>query len=499
MTTSERSDSVERDQFWIETILSASPDGTLVVDEAGRITHANLLIEDFLGWQPHELLGQKVELLLPESLRERHEEYVRAFFRAPHPVAIGLRSDLYARHRKGHEVPVEVGLNPIVLQGHTMVLVFVRDISNRVQNYNRLELVLESAPIAILMIDAARRIVMVNSLLEEIFGYEREECLGQTVELLIPSRFRELHPELVAAFFQKPEHRRMGVGREVFGRRKNGDEFACELALSPVRLGDQLFVLAALADISERQRMEREFSAAREIQQAMLPEHSPQLDGYNIAGLSRPANATGGDFFDYLRLATGDTAIIIGDVSGHGFGPALLSATTKSYLKALTSTHEDLETSIYATNNLLVEETLPEQFVTLLTVVLCSQLNSSRYLQYIGAGHESFVFDHDGGLKHVMRSDGLPLGLVADQSYRLSDAIPLDPGDIVVVITDGVLECRSPEGEIFGKQRLFDLIKSSCDLDTEGILEALFRATTDFRGAQPQTDDVTAVVIKVIR
>lgn len=357
----------------------------------------------------------------------------------------------------------------------------------------QLELIFEAAPTAMLMVDSNRCIVLANSLIQEIFGYTQGEMHGQAVEMLIPTRYRESHSQQVADFFANPARRKMGVGREVEGCRKCGESFPCELALSPMRIGDQDFVLVALADITERKRAERESRLAHEIQQAMLPKAPPEFPGFDIAGKSVPADATGGDFYDYVPLPGGELAVVIGDVSGHGFGPALLSATAKSFLRSLIMTQEDAGEALSLTNELLIEESLAGQFVTVMALVFDSQTGS---LRYVGAGHESYVFDRNGALKLTLASTGFPLGLESGQSYSLSDPVPLEPGDFIVALTDGVVEAASPKGELFGKARLTDSMRTVAQFSAEQIVESLYEIVEDFRRDKPQNDDITAVVVK---
>ncbi|MDA1252750.1 MAG: SpoIIE family protein phosphatase [Planctomycetota bacterium] len=215
--------------------------------------------------------------------------------------------------------------------------------------------------------------------------------------------------------------------------------------------------------------------------------------GFDIAGRSVPADATGGDFYDYVPLPGGGLAVVLGDVSGHGFGPALLSATAKSFLRSLIMTQEDAGKALSLTNELIIEESLAGQFVTVMALVFDSQTGS---LRYVGAGHESYVFDRNGALKLTLASTGFPLGLESGQSYSLSDPVLLEPGDFIVALTDGVVEAASPKGELFGKARLTDSMKTVAQFSAEHIVESLYEIVEDFRRDKPQNDDITAVVVK---
>jgi PAS domain S-box-containing protein len=151
---------------------------------------------------------------------------------------------------------VEIGLNPLHTDEGLLVLASIVDITERKRAEEQLRLVVESAPNALVMTDARGQIVLVNQQTERLFGYRREELIGQPVEILVPERFRGRHPQYAAGFVAHPETRPMGAGRDLHGRRKDGSEFPVEIGLSPVRTKDGLQVLASIVDITERKRGE---------------------------------------------------------------------------------------------------------------------------------------------------------------------------------------------------------------------------------------------------
>jgi sigma-B regulation protein RsbU (phosphoserine phosphatase) len=314
-----------------------------------------------------------------------------------------------------------------------------------------------------------------------------------SIDRLIPERYREKHPQQVASFFRDPTPREMGIGREVFGLRKDGSEFPLELALGSITLEGEVFALATLVDISQRKRLERELTAAREIQQSLLPREAPRLFGFDIAGICDPACETGGDFFDYIKLPSGNMAVVVGDVCGHGFGPALRAATAQYSLRTLLRTGVDLVQAISDTNELLCDECHGAQFITLAALELIPQTGS---VIFCGAGHDAYVFDRSGQTKRYLVSSGPMMGMEIAE-FKASDRIDLTPGEVVLIVTDGTFEALSPSGEAFGKQRLFDIIKTSQRAHANEIVDSLRKAITDFCGGLPQQDDVTIVVIKV--
>jgi PAS domain S-box-containing protein len=240
-------------------VVEAAPNAMVMINAAGRIEMVNAQAERVFGYGRQELLGQSVELLVPERYRRNHPGLRDSFFTAPQSRPMGAGRDLYALRKDGSEFPVEIGLNPIETDEGTMVLSAIVDISARKRLEERFRRVVEAAPNAMVMITAAGRIEMVNTQAERVFGYAREELLGQPVEMLVPERFRAHHPGLRDAFFTDPHSRPMGVGRNLFGLRKDGSEFPVEIGLNPIETDEGTMVLSAIVDISERKRLEERF------------------------------------------------------------------------------------------------------------------------------------------------------------------------------------------------------------------------------------------------
>ena len=148
---------------------------------------------------------------------------------------MGAGRDLYGLKKDGSEFPVEIGLNPIETDEGTMVLSAIVDISSRKRLEERFRQVVESAPNAMVMINQRGVIEMVNAQAERVFGFARDEMLGQSIEMLVPERFRGNHPNLRGSFFHDPESRPMGAGRDLYGLKKDGSEFPVEIGLEPDR------------------------------------------------------------------------------------------------------------------------------------------------------------------------------------------------------------------------------------------------------------------------
>ena len=244
--------------------IESAPSAMLMIDRAGRVVLTNAKTNEIFGYRHHELLGQPVDILLPERFREKHLGQRASFFQTPKMRVMGAGNHFVGLRRDGSEFPAEIGLNPIKTEEGQFVLAAIVDITERKRLEARFRAAIEATPSGMLMIDGAGFVVLVNSQTEKLFGYSRGEILGRLVEMLIPERFRTQHPLQRQAFFRAPVSRPMGVGRDLFGQRKDGSEFPIEIGLNPINTDEGAFVLASIVDISERKRAERALRESEE-------------------------------------------------------------------------------------------------------------------------------------------------------------------------------------------------------------------------------------------
>lgn len=250
------SDSLSLGEEQLRQIIDAAPSGMIMVNHSGKIVLVNSQIEQLFGYERMELVGKSIEVLVPTSARERHPQYREQYFDDPKTRAMGVGRDLYGLRKDGTEIPVEIGLNPLMTDGSRYVLASVVDITERKRAEERLRITIEAAPSGMIMVNEQGNIVLVNTQVERLFGYSREELLGQSIEKLVPSKVRDKHPEHRASFFKNPQARSMGVGRDLFGLRKDGSEIPVEIGLNPLQTEGERYVLASIVDITERKKAE---------------------------------------------------------------------------------------------------------------------------------------------------------------------------------------------------------------------------------------------------
>ena len=254
------------------------------------------------------------------------------------------------------------------------------------------------------------------------------------------------------------------------------------------------------AGLAERDRMKRSLALAMEIQQHLLPQAPPTLEGFDIVGQSQYCDETGGDYYDFIDLvdlAPGRLGIALGDVTGHGIGAALLMTTARAILRSHAGRYDqDLAALFDSLNDHLVRDTGEDWFMTLFYGVLDA---TQRSLLWASAGHDPAMWIRkSSGEIDELPNTGIPLGVIEEVRYTRGGPVRMESGDVILIGTDGIWEAANTSRDMFGKDRLRDILRANADRTAGEIRDAIARAVAEFRGEAPQADDITLVVIRAL-
>jgi PAS domain S-box-containing protein len=344
--------------------------------------------------------------------------------------------------------------------------------------------------------DLSGRIEYANPAFETITGFRNDEILGQTPRIMKSGRQSpEYYRKLWSTILGGKVH-----SSTVVNCRKNGEYFHAEQTITPVKNKDGkitnfVSVLKDITELLEKQEHEVALRLARQVQQSYY-KSTVSVAGYDIAGFASPADETGGDYFDFIRLPNDGLALVIGDVSGHGISAALIMAETRAYLRSCAGTCCDVGSMLTSVNRALVHDLAPDRFVTLLVVCLDP---IKKAVTFSGAGHEpGFLLNPSGSIASEFTSNGPPLGLLSDISYSSSDPVELSKDQAILLLTDGITETPLPDGYAFGTRQAIKYFNTHRDRSARQISEGLCRAVEAHAADQKLQDDITSVVLKVL-
>lgn len=272
-----------------------------------------------------------------------------------------------------------------------------------------------------------------------------------------------------------------------------------------INTGDERDLLAKsfnemVPQLKDRMQMRKSLEVAKEIQQNLLPQAIPNLRGFDIAAKSVYCDETGGDYFDFFPCEDDHCSrfgIAVGDVTGHGVGAALLMATARALIRGLVTRPENLADCLTQVNSLLCTDVRDTgRFMSLFFLMI---EEGSRNISWVRAGHDpAILFDPARETVEELMGPGMVLGVEEDYCYEQVDKGIETAGTIIFIGTDGIWEAHNFKGELFGKDRLHQIIRDNADKSAGAIQGAVLDAVGKFRGSVPQEDDITLVVIKIM-
>ncbi|MEE8411295.1 MAG: GAF domain-containing SpoIIE family protein phosphatase [Acidobacteriota bacterium] len=259
----------------------------------------------------------------------------------------------------------------------------------------------------------------------------------------------------------------------------------CAVALQRTRL---------LKDLVAKERMERELLVARQIQMRVLPQMMPQVQGYDVSGWSRPADQTGGDIFDFHVQGDGRLVLLLGDATGHGIGPALSVTQVRAMLRMCLRFEAPLVESVQHINDQLAEDLSSNRFVTAFLGMLDPTAHS---VEYIAAGQGPLLhFRAADETAEWLDSSTRPLGILGEVPIGDTRSLIMEPGDILVLATDGIFEYENPAEEQFGQERVAEIVRAHQDEPMVRLIDRFIEAIDVFAQGTAQADDMTIVLLR---
>ena len=276
-------------------------------------------------------------------------------------------------------------------------------------------------------------------------------------------------------------------------------------ARAPVRGKDEFAEMSATFNsmvpaLEDQVRMKNALELAREVQLNLLPGQTPSVPGLEVAGGSEYCDETGGDLYDFIQCENNPSClgVVVGDVSGHGIPAAMLMTTIRAFLRCRALDPDGLGKAITGVNNLVTADTTGSgRFMTMFFLVVDA---STREIRWVRAGHDpALLYDPKTGEFTELQGEGLPLGIVEETEYQDSKLKHFDPGQIVLIGTDGIWETRDPEsGEMFGKERVKDIIRAHAREPARDIYLEILKAVAEFSRQAPRHDDITLTIVKSV-
>ena len=244
----------------------------------------------------------------------------------------------------------------------------------------------------------------------------------------------------------------------------------------------------------EKQRLEEELQIASDIQRQLLPDTCPRIENFDLAAINISSRQVGGDYYDCFKIGEHQHVLCIADVSGKGAPAALIMSNLQASLHSLIHTGIDIPEMTSQINNLIYRNTSPDKFITYFLGVLDTE--SMTFTSVNGGHNPPYLFHKDGSFE-TLNEGGLILGMMPNMPYA-SETVQLKSGDCLTMFTDGVSEAMNEQEEEFEEKRIEECVLNNYEADAEGILNSLIQGVRDFSAGQPQSDDITIVVLKVL-
>lgn len=348
---------------------------------------------------------------------------------------------------------------------------------------------------------------------EEQFSPLENKFPGETLEkLLLKYQVKEISESITGNVLkdEMPELKELGVelivpmqlqgenkGFIILGNRISGQKYSKTDIEYVYSIGSLAIISIEnsrlFEEMLEKQRMEKDLELARNIQQNLLPKSIPQSEKLQIAAFNKSAKKVGGDYYDVIKLDDDHILIAIADVSGKGVQASLLVANLQAFLKSICKQNLPLDEATNQINDLVSENTIMGSFITFFWGVINLKEMS---LTYVNAGHNPPLLIRNGEIEKL-KVGGMIIGVMETMIPYNSDTIKLESKDALVLFTDGISEAMSINGEEFSDERLENIAASFSDKPSDEFMELLMEDINNFTRGAEQSDDITALILKV--
>jgi sigma-B regulation protein RsbU (phosphoserine phosphatase) len=382
-----------------------------------------------------------------------------------------------------------------LLAGGWLVFRDVTESLNARDELRRLARVVDQTADSVVITDRYGVIEHVNPAFETTTGFTRDEALGETPRIL-----KSGHHD--AAFHRQLWDTIAGGDTwrgSILNKKKDGENYWSQQTISPMKDDDgnitnYVSVLKDITDFIRRKEQEHEIAIARQVQQFYYNAEI-SIPGFDVAGAATPADATGGDYYDFVSMPDGCFGIAVGDVAGHGLGAALILAETRAFLRAFAATDSDPAAILARLNHELYTDLQDDMFVTMILARIDPR---NRTLVYASAGHvTAYLLNAGGDVQYEMGGTGAPLGILQDYKIENSELVELAPGNLAVFTTDGIMEAEAPDETQFGLDRTLDFTMKNRGCTALQIIRLLHQEVRSFSDNRPQNDDMTTVICQV--
>jgi len=523
-----------RGSHLLSDVIDFLPDAILAIDREGKVITWNKAMEKMTGASAADMMGKG------------DYEYALPFYGIRRPILVDLvlmpQEEIEGKYdllqREGNTLTVEIFIPTFGTYGSYLwakaaplydsqgeiagAIESIRDFTERKRSEEetasmkqRLAEVIDFLPDATFAIDNQGTVLTWNKAMEKMTGVSAADMMGKgDYEYALP--FYGIRRPILADLVLLPDEK---IEKKYPGLQRDGKTLISEIFVptfgpkgsfiwakaAPLynSLGSIVGAIESIRDITDMRRTEQtlersksELRIASEIQRSFLPERLPPVSGFDLAATTIPAREVGGDFYD-LIIKDENLQFVIADVSGKGVPAALFMALSRTIVRACASTHESVAERLSCANNMIVADSRSVASGMFVTLFFANLNKKERSLVYANAGHNPpLLFRATTSSIEMMEVTGVALGMGPDMEYE-QRRVAIESGDILFLYTDGVVEAMNDKEELFGQNRLRSSLAAATKQSAQGILDSILCDLCQFTEGEEQSDDITAIVIKV--